>query len=231
MAEDANRRFAISDIHGCVRTFKRLCKHKLAIQPGDTLYLLGDYINRGPDSKGVIDYIFKLKQNGVHIRALRGNHEDLFLKALYSKHLRRNFLLNGGDRTMRSFGAKNLEDIPQAYIEFLLQLEYYFEVEDKILVHAGLNFKLDDLFKDREAMLWIKQMELDRRKLGDRYVIHGHTPQSKLDIKRNVHKEPRPQLLNIDSGCVYHSRFGARLCALNLDTWGLTFSKNVDFDD
>lgn len=229
MADDANRRFAISDIHGCARTFKRLCKHKLQLQEGDTLYLLGDYINRGPDSKGVLDYIFKLQRKGIAIHALRGNHEDLFLKALYSKHLRRNFLLNGGDRTLRSFGAKNMEDIPAPYIDFLRQLNYYFEVDDKILVHAGLNFELEDIFKDREAMLWLKQMQLDKKKLGDRYVIHGHTPQSKLDIKRAFHAEPRPRLLNIDSSCVYYKRFGARLCALDLDTWKLTFSKNVDF--
>ncbi len=223
------RRFAISDIHGCARTFKRLVKHKLNIRPGETLYLLGDYINRGPDAKGVLDYIFKLEQKGVIIHALRGNHEDLFLKALYSKPLRRNFLLNGGDVTLRSFGVKQIEDIPEVYVSYLRQLGYYFEVEDKILVHAGLNFQEKDIFKDREAMLWLKNMTLDKKKLGDRYVIHGHTPESKLEIKRQFHKTPRPQLLNIDGGCVYYKRFGARLCALNLDTWALKFSKNVDF--
>lgn len=223
------RRFAISDIHGCARTFKRLVKEKLRLQPGDTLFLLGDYVDRGPDAKGVLDYIFKLQTKGVHIHALRGNHEDLLLKGLYSKSLRRNFLLNGGDTTLKSFGVKALEDIPEKYIAFLRQLDYYFEVEDKLLVHAGFNFQARHIFEDREAMIWIRGMDIEEEKLGNRYVIHGHTPQSKMDIKRQFNRQPRPRALNIDCGCVYRHRFGARLCALNLDTWQLHFSRNVDF--
>lgn len=229
MEEGANRRFAISDIHGCARTFKRLCRHKLALQPGDTLYLLGDHINRGPDSKGVLDYMQKLQHKGINVRTLRGNHEDLLLQAVYNKHIRRRFLLNGGDKTLQSFGVSTIDAVPSSYIDYIHQMEYYLEVDDKILVHAGLNFSAANIFADRAAMLWIKEMTVDEAKLGDRYVIHGHTPQPKADIKQTFMQSPRPRLLNIDASCVYRKRVGARLCALNIDTWELTFSRNVDF--
>ncbi len=221
-------RYAISDIHGCALTFQRMVEEKLQVQQGDTLFLLGDYINRGPNSKGVLDYIFRLQQSGIRIHALRGNHEDVLLKALYSKALRRNFLLYGGESTLQSFQVKKPSEIPDLYIDFLRTTHYYVEVENLLLVHAGFNFRATHFLDDREAMLWIRDTEVDLLKLGDRYIIHGHTPTSKDEIRRQFMALPRPRVLNIDAGCVYHKRIGTRLCALNLDTFELTFSRNVD---
>ena len=223
------RRFAISDIHGCVRTFKRLVREKLNLQPKDTLYLLGDYINRGPDSKGVLDYILKLQKDGYQIKCLRGNHDDIMLRALYHKYSFKAFLSNGGDTTLKSFGVSRIDEIPAKYIEFIAHTDYYLEVGRYLLVHAGFNFKLQDFLADKEAMLWIREMDLDRDKLGDRYIIHGHTPHSKSAIQKQFTGTELPRIINIDCGCVYHPRAGSRLCALDLDTLQLTFAKNVDF--
>ena len=68
-------RFAISDIHGCAKTFEALLD-RIALSTQGELYLLGDYLDRGPDSKGVLDLIFRLQREGYAVHCLRGNHEQ-----------------------------------------------------------------------------------------------------------------------------------------------------------
>ena len=68
--EKLARQIAISDIHGCARTFKKLVLEKVVLDKQDTLFLLGDYINKGPDSKGVLDFIFELKNSGFNVQCL-----------------------------------------------------------------------------------------------------------------------------------------------------------------
>ena len=72
------RRWAIPDIHGCAKTFAALIE-QLKPKPEDQIFLLGDYINRGPDSVGVIDFLLKMREEGFHVYTLRGNHEDMLL--------------------------------------------------------------------------------------------------------------------------------------------------------
>ena len=71
---DMNK-FAISDIHGCAKNFKALLD-RISLSLGDELYLLGDYIDRGPDSKGVIDHVWQLQKTGHTVHCLCGNHEQ-----------------------------------------------------------------------------------------------------------------------------------------------------------
>ena len=224
------RRFAISDIHGCANTFKRLLRDKLHLTLDDELYLLGDYVNRGPDSKGVIDHIIYLRERGVKVHTLRGNHDDILLKARYSKHFQRVLQANGGNHTLASFGARSAEEIPAKYFDFLRDTELYIALGHCYLVHAGFNFDLPDFLQDTEAMMYIRKMPPEPHQLGDNYLIHGHTAASKMDVRRQMNRQPRPRILNIDAGCVYTKRFGARLCALDLDTFELYFSKNVDVE-
>lgn len=75
------KKYAITDIHGCNKTFQALLD-KIAFTTADALYLLGDYIDRGPDSKGVFDTIFNLQETGHSVHCLRGNHEAMFLDSL-----------------------------------------------------------------------------------------------------------------------------------------------------
>ena len=96
------RRFAISDIHGCIKTFKTLVD-RIEFSKEDTLYLLGDYIDRGPDSKGVIDHIWKIQEEGYRVHCLRGNHEQMLLEEL--KNIK--FWYQGEPAMLKSFNAKS----------------------------------------------------------------------------------------------------------------------------
>ena len=76
------RTFAIGDIHGCVATFKYMLFEELKIQKEDIIYCLGDYIDRGSDSKGVIDLILSLREEDFNINTLRGNHEEMMMQSV-----------------------------------------------------------------------------------------------------------------------------------------------------
>ena len=151
------RKIAISDIHGCNDTFQRLLE-KLALVSGDELYLLGDYIDRGPDSKGVIDTILLLQQQGLFVQCLKGNHEQMMLDAVdgVDDEAMDLWLSNGGIATLESFTVNGKLVMEDKYLHFLESLESYFEVEEYILVHAGLNFKVPLPLSEEISMLWIR---------------------------------------------------------------------------
>ena len=129
------RRIAISDIHGCIYSFKALLD-KLAFSSTDELYLLGDFIDRGHDSKGVIDLLWELQESGHQIHCLRGNHDQMLLDALSNQEALYNWLRAGGGITLRSFGATFLEEIPQPYIDFIKELPYYIEIPGEYISGA-----------------------------------------------------------------------------------------------
>ncbi|WP_181306394.1 metallophosphoesterase [Rufibacter sp. XAAS-G3-1] len=218
------RRFAISDIHGCCKTFRYLVEEELKLKTYDQLYLLGDYIDRGPDSKGVIDFILELREKDFQVITLCGNHEDMLLEARDNSAYADNWLYNGGVAALKSFKAETLFDIPPKYWKFLEELELYVELADYLLVHAGFDFSHDYPFDDREAMLWIRHFEVDKKVLGARKIIHGHTPIYLDDIASSL-KEPVSDVINIDGGCVFTRQLGY-LTALNLDTLELHALKN-----
>lgn len=229
MEEPGNiRRFAISDIHGCAKTFRRLLKIKIELSREDEIYLLGDYINRGPDSKGVLDIIISLQKKGYKITLLRGNHEQLFLDALKNPKKQSRFLRYGGHTTLSSFQVKRIEDIPAKYVKLIKKTGLFCDLDKFILVHAGFTFNDTELnFHNKDAMLWLRSFRPPANVLNGKTVIHGHTPESNKKILRQMTKE-NLSVINIDSGCVYHPRAGSRLCAFELDTGKFYWSKNVD---
>ncbi|MGA7829082.1 MAG: metallophosphoesterase family protein [Geobacteraceae bacterium] len=220
-----NRRFAIPDIHGCAHTFAALLHDVLRIQKKDTLYLLGDYTDRGPRSKEVIDQIFDLQSKGFSIHPIRGNHDDMLLRACGNLDYFRIWMLNGGGATLESFGVEDACELPLTYRRFFDALPYYLELEDYILVHAGLNFQANDPFSDKEAMLWTRSREIDHKLIGYKKVLTGHTPTPRETIKKYISS----RLIPLDNGCVYatETQFGT-LTALDLDTLSLYFQKNID---
>jgi len=228
------RQFAISDIHGCAATFRHATQHVLRLAAGDSLFLLGDFVDRGPDSKGVIDHIFGLQADGVAVQCLRGNHEQIMLSALYSEDSLALWLKNGGDATLASFGATNIRDIPAKYLSFFRDLRFYIPLEKYFLVHAGLDFSQTDPLLNREAMLWIRgdwKNALDRTWLAGRVIVHGHTPLVRRDIEAQLigllpDKSATP-VLCIDGGCVYGPPRG-QLCVLDLDARSFLFIANLD---
>ena len=113
------RNFAIGDIHGCINTLRSLIEEQIKPEPGDIVYFLGDYINKGPDSKGVLDYLLSLKTSNLSIKCLRGNHEQYLLDALQYPWEEVGFRSRGGQETLRSFGSRQVQDIPEQHIDFI----------------------------------------------------------------------------------------------------------------
>jgi serine/threonine protein phosphatase 1 len=224
----AGRRIAVSDIHGCAETLRVLLAESLQIQPADEVYLLGDYLDRGPDSKGVLDLIMAYRDAGYPLTCLRGNHEAMFLKALDDPDSHALWAyVNGGLATLESFGAAEASDIPDYYQALIKELGYYVPLEDRLLVHAGFNFEAAAPFADYEAMLWIRGFQPDPVITAGRPVIHGHTPRSFDRIQANIEEE-QPQTVNIDNGCAYPKPGMQGLVALDLDTFALTRQPNVE---
>ncbi len=205
------RVFAIGDIHGCSKTFEAMLFDKIKIQKSDQIFCIGDYIDRGKDSKGVIDIILELKAEGFSIYTLRGNHEQMMLDAFTDDEAMDLWLSNSGAATLKSFGIKSLSDLPALYSSFLTETEFYLKKDNYIFAHAGLNFENENIFEDKDAMLWIRYFERYQPSLGNQLLIHGHTPEPLDHILNQA-----GNCINIDGGCVYkHRRDFGNLVAID----------------
>jgi len=233
--------WVIPDIHGCAKTLQSLVGD--LIRPGrlDELYFLGDYIDRGPDSKGVIDYICSLKREGYHITALKGNHDALLTEIWDAEQNHRNpwwrfngtwknntWMEIGGMQTLESFGVSKARDIPEKYITWMRKLPYYVELDRFVLVHAGLNFTDVDPFKDKRAMLWSRDFEIRPEKIGGRRIIHGHVPVNMELITLSVQNSSLP-FIDLDNGPYITGREGfGNMVALELGGMEMVIQYNRD---
>jgi len=223
-------RYAITDIHGNVKTFEALLD-KIGLTTSDELYLLGDYVDRGPDVRGVFDQILILRKLGYTVHCLVGNHEEMMLNAKDGDEEDFDFWFrNGGKETLASFETDDIQKIPDQYWEFIRGLSTHLLVDNYILVHAGLNFKAVNPLHDSVGMRWSRKWydSIDYSWLGDRIILHGHTKAAQSTIEEMVKNLDKNQYLDIDNGC-YSKRPGqGQLCAFNLDTQELFFQKNLD---
>ncbi|MBL7817027.1 MAG: serine/threonine protein phosphatase [Saprospiraceae bacterium] len=224
------RRLAIGDIHGCNKTFLKLLD-TIGLNKDDELTLLGDYVDRGPDSKGVIDTIINLKSDGYNVRTLKGNHEEIMLNALnpdsHISVLENWALWAGGQATLNSFGDSIIE-----YVPFFNSLDIILHDESYIFVHAGLDFSDPNPFKDEHAFLWIRNYypDINHRWLNGRIIVHGHTPISWKDIQIQFDQLLNDKLfsypaLNLDGGCVFK---GGHLVAADLTNNKLYAQNRLD---
>jgi len=226
------RTFAISDIHGCNRTLSALLA-QIDLQKKDELFLLGDYIDRGSGSKGVLDQILRMRAQGYQVHCLLGNHEAMLLHAYLqpeSLEARSWVYYNGGENTLNSFGVQSVKDIPIKYIELVQSMDHYILKDKFIFVHAGLNFDKINPLSDRETMLWSFEdsPRINREWLKDRLIVHGHRIRTRTQIKANIERLESFPMLGIDNGCVYQKRGYHQLCALELNSMELSFHENID---
>ncbi|MCF8235250.1 MAG: metallophosphoesterase [Bacteroidales bacterium] len=235
------KRWVIPDIHGYLRTLKVLIEEQIQPSRQDEIYFLGDYIDRGPDSKGVIDYLHKLETDGYNVNCIIGNHEDFCVQTYYENKNQRKFLgiktrnhfkkeweKYGGKETQKSFGLKKMKDFPFEYIEWMKNLRFYIELEDYLLVHAGFNFKIEDPFTDRKAMIWVRDYQVDPEKINHKTVVHGHVPVS-LEFMQMTLKSSSYHFISLDNG-VYmdHVQGFGNLTALELNSKELLIQPNMD---
>jgi serine/threonine protein phosphatase 1 len=223
------RRFAATDVHGCLHTFRHLVEQELRLLPSDTLYLLGDYVNKGPDSCGVLDYLMQLQTAGYQVHCLRGNHEQELLDTIHGTPNANNMWKSEAERdlVLASFGVTRPTDIAARYVAWMAALPLELELPDFVLVHAGYDFALppDKMRRDTHSMLYNKSFVFDPSRLGGKRLLHGHVPTPIAEVKKNV--AAKAGAIGLDTGGVYrHNPELSHLAALNLDSWELHLVKN-----
>jgi serine/threonine protein phosphatase 1 len=171
------RTLAIGDIHGCLMSLQSLAA-AVSFQPTDRLILLGDYVDRGPDSRGVLDWILEQRAT-MEVIALRGNHEVMMLEARTNRTLAATWSSFGGLEALESYGTSFTEDwvpnVPKAHWEFLSATRRYFETEHFIFVHGSLDGTKALTEQNPYTLIWGRCHETKPHFSGKR-VICGHTP-------------------------------------------------------
>ncbi len=189
--------FAIGDIHGCLDKLLKLMSQIGADFDRDAFVFMGDYIDRGSDSFGVIEYLINLKKRCQDVVFLKGNHEDMLEKYLSGPD-KYTYLANGGWETLNSYMEQSLSDkpsIPSTHLRFFDSLDLFYETDAYIFVHAGLRENISLGMQDPNDLLWIRnEFILSDYDFG-KQVVFGHTP----------FLEPlvRPNKIGIDTGAVY----------------------------
>lgn len=187
-----------SDIHGEIHKFQDVLNDANYNEKSDQLILLGDYVDRGKYSKEVIEFIIELVEEGAI--ALKGNHEELFIHSFYNEEYKDIWYRNGGKKTLDSYnGDLNLIERHICWLEDNLQL--YYETDDYIFVHAGLEPDVPLEWQDEETILWSRNEEIIG--LG-KLIVHGHTP---VDCVKQIGDR-----LLIDTGAAY----GGKLSLIEL---------------
>lgn len=204
------RRFAIGDVHGCAKALRGLIE---AIDPqlDDEVIFLGDYVDRGPDSRDCIEQIIEL-QNRTRVVPLRGNHELMLCGVAYGGLDDRIWLENGGFTTVASYGGR-LDKVPEHHRTFLSSLRTHYETENEIFVHACYDPTLDmDLLSD-DVRYWTHLSHpLPAPHVSGKRVFVGHTPQRDGRVLHAGH------LVCLDTGCFC----GGYLTAIDLDDLSIT---------
>jgi serine/threonine protein phosphatase 1 len=219
------RLFAISDIHGCFDAFYDLVTRKICLSKSDKLVLLGDYVDRGTQSKEVIDFIMDLIDKGFNIVPLTGNHETMLVDSWKNYDLLPLWLLNDGMTTLHSFGIQEIGEMEKKYLDFFQSLKYYDETGCFLFVHAGFNDLAPDPFTDKHGMIWECHAAYKNQMLANKTIIHGHRPKNVGFITRLLIESSK--VIPIDSGCVYYKENGfGNLSALDVGNMKLISVEN-----
>ncbi len=193
--------YIIGDIHGHFSKLKNLFD-QLAdyINPDDVLIFLGDYIDRGPESFEVIEFLIRLSKLYKSV-FLTGNHEDMFIRYMNRKDFANNFFRNGGEFTIKSY-MRNMNGmiLPQSHIDFFNRLKLYYEADDFIAVHAGLNPEVEDMARQsRDDLIWIRSEFYMSGKRWPKTVIFGHTPTPYMHKSDSVFIDRDANIIGIDT--------------------------------
>ena len=219
---EGRRIYAIGDIHGRSDLLDRLLElieaDAKARGSADTeLIFLGDLVDRGPDSRGVVERLLALSRAGAKVRFLMGNHEEVFVRAAQGDAPALRFLTRiGGRETLYSYGISPEQyrdvdyeqlaellarNVPAEHVEFLSGFESWIEIGDYVFVHAGVRPGVAMEEQSRGDLCWIREEFLDHREHFDKMVIHGHSITGEAD--------ERPNRIGIDTGAYASGRLTA----------------------
>ena len=191
----SGRTIAIGDIHGCSIALRAVI---VAIdpQPDDTLVTLGDYVNKGIDSKGVLDFLLELETR-CQLIPLLGNHDAVMLGAIEGRLSVEGWKAIGGTASLQSYGdSERLDDIPTSHLEFLRRCRMWYETPTHFFVHAAYDpdVPLDE--QDEATLFWqgIRD-EVPGPHVSGKTAVVGHTSQKNGEILDAGH------LVCIDTNC------------------------------
>jgi len=190
--------YVVGDIHGCLKPLQRLLA-KIEPEPDEEVVFIGDYIDRGPQAREVVDYLLSLPFSCVF---LRGNHEQMLLDFLAGQN-EEVFLLNGGAATLRSYGG-DADNIPAEHLRFFRSLRLQYETPDFLFVHAGMRPLVPLEQQEAKDLLWIRQEFYQFVGTFPKPVVFGHTPLKQVMLAADR--------VGIDTGCVY----GGKLTCVKL---------------
>ena len=219
--------FAIGDIHGCLKELTSLHKKILTYDKfevkNDIIIYLGDYIDRGKNSKEVINQILKLKDNNIKTINLMGNHDEFMIDFLFNKKNNIKSWLNfGADQTFRSYNIEIVEfikdgfeedvidklrktmikNMEESHINFFKNLELSYSSENYLFVHAGIDpyKKLSE--QSEKDYLWSRSEKFFSKDFkSEKIIVHGHTPEE------NIVNDP--YRINVDSGCYFSGKLSS----------------------
>jgi serine/threonine protein phosphatase 1 len=213
----------IGDIHGCAKTLDALLNRLVAEYGDDRTYIfLGDYVDRGPNSKEVIDLLITFSKSN-HCIFIRGNHDQMFL-TYYQDNKYYEYLNFGGAHTLESYYASCPDKkVPYSHLKFLASTILFYDTNYYVFVHGGLppNMSIKEALEDEDvfsSFLWQRDhLQIDNN--WEKTVVFGHTPVRQPIVRNNM--------IGIDTGCVYE-QFG-KLTAVLLPEIEFVQQKRIDF--
>ena len=216
--------FAIGDIHGCIKQLVTL-QDKIFNYPEynkdeDLLLYLGDYIDRGPSSKDIINHILQLQTEGIKSIFLMGNHEQFMIDFLFNKiNNLSNWIMNGADQTFKSYNIEIAEFIKDGFeddnidkvrdvflskltkehVYFFKNLEITYTMGDYLFVHAGINPEKSLSEQSDIDFIWSRSDKFfDKNFKFEKIIVHGHSPEKEV--------VNFPYRINIDPGCFFSGK-------------------------
>lgn len=191
--------YAIGDIHGALHKLQDLlarCERHAGDRPRRYV-LLGDYVDRGPDSAGVLRVLREMTTSMPDVVALMGNHEAMLLAVIDGAIEPAAWLGQGGATTLASYGVAQARELPHADVDWLRALPLLHDDGRRLFVHAGIDPRVPLDAQDEHDLLWIREPFLADPRDYARLIVHGHTPlaSGKPDLRGNR--------LNLDTGAVF----------------------------
>jgi serine/threonine protein phosphatase 1 len=192
--------YAIGDIHGSLdklRDLMMLCERHADGRTASFIFL-GDYIDRGPDSRGVVEALMDMQSRQPdRVIALKGNHEAVALEVVDGETEAELWLREGGTATLRSYDIDDARDLPDEHVAWLRALPLCYDDGRRFFVHAGVDpEKPLGAQRDRD-LIWIREPFLSDARDYGRLIVHGHTPQT------DGIPDFRGNRLNLDTGAVF----------------------------
>ncbi len=222
MEADDRPIYAIGDVHGCLDALRELEQKIIAdargIDSRKLIVMLGDYVDRGPESAGVLDHLLAAPPAGFDRICLAGNHEQLMLDVLEGRAKLERWRALGGEATLASYGidserlsrlgssGEDIRDmiaaaVPDAHREFLRELPVLLSTRLHVFVHAGLRPDLPAAEQSDQSLMSLRLKPEQAAQLPDRYIVHGHTPVSRIAMEN--------RRVNVDTGACFTGRLSA----------------------